>query len=269
MSARKSAPAGAYPRRARRNPLADCPLTAAFAAIGGKWKLTIVYWLAHGEQHFSGLQRRVAPISHKVLTEQLRELEADRIVERVASGAVPAPVHYHLSDYGRTVLPLVETARAWGAQHLRRTRDATAASGMDCAGSLPGVVAGGPDAMKAAICPFDSAAEYDTPERCFINELSNTSDDPDVSIARARVAPGITTRWHRLRGIAERYVILEGSGRVEVGDLPDTDVGPGDVVRIPPGCRQRIANTGSTDLVFLAICSPRFVPEAYEDIATP
>jgi len=121
--------------------------------------------------------------------------------------------------------------------------------------------------MKAAIHFFDAAAEYDTPERCYINELSNTVDDRDVSIARARVAPGVTTRWHRLRDIAERYVILEGQARVEVGDLPPTDVAPGDVVCIPPGCRQRIANTGSGDLVFLAICSPRFVPDAYEDIA--
>lgn len=57
--------------RARRGPnaLADCPLTAAFAAIRGKWKLTLVYWLAHGELHFAGLRRRAAPISPKVLTE--------------------------------------------------------------------------------------------------------------------------------------------------------------------------------------------------------
>src|SRR6476646_7638406 len=104
--------------------------------------------------------------------------------------------------------------------------------------------------MQAAIHSFDPRAEYDTPERCFINELSNTAADPDVSIARARVVPGVTTRWHRLHGIAERYVVLEGQGRVEVGELPATGVGPGDVVLIPPGCRQRIANTGSVDLVF-------------------
>lgn len=120
--------------------------------------------------------------------------------------------------------------------------------------------------MKPAIHPFDATAEFDTVERCLIAELANTPDDPDVSIARARVAAGVTTRWHRLRDIAERYVILEGRGRVEIGELPATDVGPGDVVAIPPGCRQRIANTGDGDLVFLAICSPRFVPEAYEDV---
>lgn len=69
-------------------------------------------------------------------------------------------------------------------------------------------------------------AEFDTPEGCFILELSNTPDDPAVSIARARVASGATTRWHR--------------------------VTPGDVVLIPPSCRQRIANIGQGDLVFLA-----------------
>lgn len=122
MTLHKNAPRGAYRRPARPNPLADCPLTAAFAAVGGKWKLTIIYWLAREEHHFSGLMRRVAPISHKVLTEQLRELESDGIVERDGRAPVPAPVHYRLSGYGRSVLPLVEDVRIWGLEHLRRTR---------------------------------------------------------------------------------------------------------------------------------------------------
>ena len=81
-----------------------------------------------------------------------------------------------------------------------------------------------------------------------------------------RVRPGVVTAWHRLRGTAERYVILEGRGRVEVGALPPAEVGPGDVVAIPPMCRQRIANTGDTDLLFLAICTPRFEPGCYESL---
>jgi len=121
-------------------------------------------------------------------------------------------------------------------------------------------------AMKEAIHRFDPAAEYDTPERCYINELSNTAADPEVSIARARVAPGVTTRWHRLRGTTERYVIIEGKGLVEVDGQPSAKVGVGDVVLIPPACPQRITNTGSGDLVFLAICTPRFLSQAYEDI---
>jgi mannose-6-phosphate isomerase-like protein (cupin superfamily) len=80
------------------------------------------------------------------------------------------------------------------------------------------------------------------------------------------VPRGVTTRWHRLAGITERYVVLEGTGRAYVGDAT-RDVGPGDVVRIPPAAPQRIANTGEGDLVFLAICTPRFILEAYEEIA--
>lgn len=80
------------------------------------------------------------------------------------------------------------------------------------------------------------------------------------------MAPGVTTRWHRLSGTTERYVILRGEGRAEIGRLPPQIVRAGDVLLIPPGCPQRIANTGETDLVFLAICSPRFRPEVYEDI---
>ena len=120
--------------------------------------------------------------------------------------------------------------------------------------------------MHPAILSPDPAAEYSTVENCRILELANLPDDPDCSIARARVAPGATTRWHRLAGTAERYVILEGRGRAEIGDLPPRAVAPGDIVLIPPGIRQRIANTGNGDLVFLAICTPRFRPEAYADL---
>ena len=109
-------------------------------------------------------------------------------------------------------------------------------------------------------------AEFYTPERCFINELSNIDADPEASIARVRVPPGVTTKWHRVIGIAERYVILSGAGKVEVGNLPPQIVAASDVVLIPPGCRQRIANLGEEDLIFLAVCTPRFRPEAYEDI---
>ena len=110
---------------------------------------------------------------------------------------------------------------------------------------------------------LDAATEFATSERCLIVEVSNSEDDPHVSIARARVAPGVVTRWHRVAGTAERYVILEGTGRVEVGDDVCEVVTAGDVVLIPPDCRQRIANIGERDLVFLAICTPRFRQENY------
>ena len=120
--------------------------------------------------------------------------------------------------------------------------------------------------MKEAIKKQDLSSEFYTAENCYITELSNSPEDSDASIARARVEPGQTTRWHRLKGTIERYYIVSGSGRVEVGELPPQEVSAGDVVLIPPMCRQRIANIGTDDLIFLAICTPRFNEEAYEDI---
>lgn len=121
---------------------------------------------------------------------------------------------------------------------------------------------------QAVIKRGSSAPEYYFEERCYIAEWSNSPADADVSIARARVEPGVTTRLHRLMHVTERYVILEGEGRVEIGEKMIETVRPGDVVIIPSGVPQRIANTGQTDLIFLAICQPRFVPEIYEDIDT-
>lgn len=108
-------------------------------------------------------------------------------------------------------------------------------------------------------------SEYWFREGCYITEWSNSDADPDVSIARARVEPGRVTRWHRLDAITERYVILDGCGRAEVGGQA-CDVKPGDVVVIAPGQPQRITNTGHSDLVFLAVCTPRFKPSAYSEI---
>ena len=111
-----------------------------------------------------------------------------------------------------------------------------------------------------------ATAEYYFDEGCHITEWLNSAEDESASIARARVEPGVTTRLHRLRGVAERYVILQGNGLVEVGALTPASVGPGDVVVIPPGVPQRMTNTGSSDLIFLAVCTPRFTPEAYENL---
>ncbi|MEN6331763.1 MAG: cupin domain-containing protein [Smithella sp.] len=120
--------------------------------------------------------------------------------------------------------------------------------------------------MKEDIKHLNLNTEFYIPEGCYITEVSNTSDDPGLSIARARVEPGVTTRWHRLNGITERYYIIEGKGVMEVGELPPQEVAAGDVVLIPPRCRQRITNSGSNDLILLAVCTPRFCNEAYEDV---
>lgn len=113
------------------------------------------------------------------------------------------------------------------------------------------------------------ADEFYTEERCYILEASNSANDEALSIARARVLPGISTAWHRLKRQAERYYILSGSGSVEIGDLPAENVEEGDVVIIPAMCKQRITNTGTTDLIFLAMCTPRFEIDDYEDLENP
>ena len=120
MTSIKKAPSGNYTRAARSNPVTGCPLTAALAAIGGKWKLIILYWLAESPKHFADLRRAMPSISQKVLTQQLRELTGDGLVQRQPKGAVPAPVEYSLTGYGRSVMPLVEEARLWGRAHLER-----------------------------------------------------------------------------------------------------------------------------------------------------
>ena len=125
MRSIKKAPAGnptrPGPLSGRANPVGGCPLTAALAAIGGKWKLIIVYWLAESPKHFAALRRVMPGISQKVLTQQLRELMSDGIVHRQPKGAIPAPVEYSLTDYGRTVLPLAEDVRLWGRAHMERS----------------------------------------------------------------------------------------------------------------------------------------------------
>lgn len=120
--------------------------------------------------------------------------------------------------------------------------------------------------MQTKILGYDASREYFFREGCFINELSNSEQDPALSVARVRVAAGECTRWHLLEARAERYLILQGRGEVEVGDLAPAGVGAWDMVLIPPGVRQRIRNTGAEDLIFLALCTPRFEEKAYRDI---
>jgi len=107
-------------RTRRRNPVSGCPLTAALAAIGGKWKLIIIFWLAESPRQFLALRRLMPRISQKVLTEQLRELVADGIVHQERTGRAPAPVVYSLTKYGQSVLPIAESVRRWGRGHIDR-----------------------------------------------------------------------------------------------------------------------------------------------------
>jgi mannose-6-phosphate isomerase-like protein (cupin superfamily) len=118
------------------------------------------------------------------------------------------------------------------------------------------------------LLPGPFPAEFATEERCAIAERLNDPACPEVSLARARVATGVATRLHALRGTEERYVIVAGEGVVEV-DGETARVGPGDRVLIAAGLPQRVTNTGTADLVFDCICTPRFRPENYADLESP
>jgi mannose-6-phosphate isomerase-like protein (cupin superfamily) len=117
-------------------------------------------------------------------------------------------------------------------------------------------------ARRPVIRHPDPAEEFSTGERCSILESWNDASDGAVSIARARVEPGVATQLHTV-SVDERYVIVEGRGVVAIGDLADEEVHPGDVVVIPAGTPQRITNTGTVDLVFYCVCTPRFTSETY------
>lgn len=120
--------------------------------------------------------------------------------------------------------------------------------------------------MEPLIVKQNEQEEYYTNERCFIKELLNGDEDPGLSYALARVEPGVTTVLHSLKGISERYLVISGEGIMEVGTLPPTPVGPGDLVLIPPDIPQRITNNGPVDLIFCCICAPRFNTSVYVDL---
>ncbi len=119
--------------------------------------------------------------------------------------------------------------------------------------------------MSEHIKPYLPEQEYFFEEGCHIIEISNSISDEQASIAQATVKPGKLTRWHHLKDTFERYVLVSGEGQVEVGDHAPVKVTAKDVVLIPPNTRQRIKNTGNEDLIFLAICTPRFRQENYVD----
>ena len=115
---------------------------------------------------------------------------------------------------------------------------------------------------EGALFRPEESNEYFFDEGCHILEVLNDPADPECSIVRARVEPGVTTDWHWLENTWERYVITGGQGLAGVGE-ESISVSVGDSVVIPPGVRQRIENTGQQDLVFLAVCTPRFRVENY------
>lgn len=92
---------------------ADCPVTATIALFGGRWKVMILYILSKNTRRFGEIQVRVPSISKKVLTEQLRELGADGLISRKEYKERPPRVEYALTDFGKSLCPLLIDIAAW------------------------------------------------------------------------------------------------------------------------------------------------------------
>lgn len=97
-----------------------CSVEIALGVIGGRWKGVILYWLLQGKQRFGELSRRLPNCSARVLTLQLRELEADGLLKRTVHAEVPPRVDYELTAFGRTLEPVVLGLREWGQRYERR-----------------------------------------------------------------------------------------------------------------------------------------------------
>lgn len=93
---------------------------ATLEVIGGKWKCVILCHLTHGKKRTSELKRLMPNITQKMLTQQLRELEEDGVLNRIVHNQVPPKVEYELSEYGHSLEGILNLLCAWGENHLTK-----------------------------------------------------------------------------------------------------------------------------------------------------
>lgn len=95
-----------------------CPVEAALDVIGGKWKPLILWHLGDNVMRYSELQKDLPGVNAKMLTKQLRELEKDGMIRRTVYPEVPPRVEYAITDFGRTLIPILQALCDWGAEYL-------------------------------------------------------------------------------------------------------------------------------------------------------
>ena len=99
--------------------IGSCPVIATLEVIGGKWKPAILWELQNEDVlRFGQLKKKLMTITQKMLTQQLRELENDRIIERKIFAEIPPRVEYRISSYGKTLSPVLNEMAKWGFQHV-------------------------------------------------------------------------------------------------------------------------------------------------------
>lgn len=96
-----------------------CPIVTVIHVLGGKWKPTILWLLLDSTKRFSELEKLIPEVTQKMLAQHLRELENDRLVTRTVYPSVPPKVEYSLSEYGKTLVPVMEVMCEWGETHQR------------------------------------------------------------------------------------------------------------------------------------------------------
>ncbi|ULA62967.1 MAG: MarR family transcriptional regulator [Nitrospira sp.] len=99
-----------------------CPTEHTLDLISGRWKTLVIYWLLKGDRRFNQLQRDLSGITHRTLAKQLRELEADGLVERHDFEETPLHVEYRLSPLGRSLEPILQAMHEWALTHPRIKR---------------------------------------------------------------------------------------------------------------------------------------------------
>ena len=97
----------------------NCPVEATLELIGGKYKALILWHLADSKLRFSQLQKRIQSATPKMLTQQLRELEAQSLVHREVFPIIPPKVEYSLTELGKSLLPILVAMRDWGAGYMK------------------------------------------------------------------------------------------------------------------------------------------------------
>lgn len=93
---------------------------ATLEVIGGKWKCVILCHLTHGKKRTSELKKLMPNITQKMLTQQLRELEDDGVINRISYNQVPPKVEYELSEYGKSLQSILDSLCAWGESHITK-----------------------------------------------------------------------------------------------------------------------------------------------------
>lgn len=96
-----------------------CSLGLTIDLIGGKWKLMILWYLIKGPKRFTVLKNAIPNITQKILTEQLRELEANKIISRQVYATVPPTVEYSMTKYGETLIPIINDLCYWSEVYAR------------------------------------------------------------------------------------------------------------------------------------------------------